>query len=78
LNTDKVQKQWYEGKFPTLPLPQKYGKRNSVMTEGKQKLLHKNRESVEKVTGKVIPVHIMKTYRGSGGILPLILNLSIR
>jgi len=77
MNTDKVQKQLYEHKFPTLPLTPKYGKRSSVMREGKQKLLHKIGK-LEKLTGKVIPVHIMKTYRGHRGISPLILNLSIR
>jgi hypothetical protein len=28
--------------------------------------------------GKVVPVHAMKAYRGSGGIAPFILNLSTR
>jgi len=28
--------------------------------------------------GKAVPIHAMKAYRGSGGIAPLMLNISTR
>jgi hypothetical protein len=45
-------------------------------TDTECNLLHpKSQIYCEKVKGKVVPVHVIKAYRGSRGIVPLILNL---